>query len=155
MSVILGMLPSVLMIVAPILIAAVGGMICEKSGVVNIALEGLMGIGACTAASAHVLMEAAGVGGSVWFSLLLGAVVGGVFSIIHAVAAITLNADQTISGTGLNLLAIPANEPVPGWVLPFVRYAEIVNDNVGKFPLESIGMYRGNPNNNTSNIVSF
>ena len=56
---------------------------------------------------------------------------------------------------GIDAIAIPANEPVPGWVLPFVRYAEIVNDNVGKFPLESIGMYRGNPNNNTSNIVSF
>ncbi len=105
MSVILGMIPSVLMIVAPILIAAVGGMICEKSGVVNIALEGLMGIGACTAASAHVLMEMSGFGGSVWVSLLLGALIGGLFSIIHAVAAITLNADQTISGTGLNLLA--------------------------------------------------
>ena len=61
MSMILGMFPSILMIVAPILITAIGGMICEKSGVVNIALEGLMAIGACTAASAHVLMESAGV----------------------------------------------------------------------------------------------
>ncbi len=106
MSTILGMIPSVLMIVSPILITAIGGMICEKSGVVNIALEGLMGIGACTAAAAHVLMESAGVGGgSVWLALLMGAVVGGLFSIIHAVAAINLNADQTISGTGINLLA--------------------------------------------------
>lgn len=106
MSTILGMIPSVLMIVSPILITAIGGMICEKSGVVNIALEGLMGIGACTAAAAHVLMEAAGVGGgSVWLALLMGAVVGGLFSIIHAVASINLNADQTISGTGINLLA--------------------------------------------------
>ncbi len=106
MSTILGMIPSVLMIVSPILITAIGGMICEKSGVVNIALEGLMGVGACTAAAAHVLMEAAGVGGgSVWLALLMGAVVGGLFSIIHAVASINLNADQTISGTGINLLA--------------------------------------------------
>lgn len=106
MNTILGMIPSILMIVSPILITAIGGMICEKSGVVNIALEGLMGIGACTAAAAHVLMEAAGVGGgSVWLALLMGAIVGGLFSIIHAVAAINLNADQTISGTGINLLA--------------------------------------------------
>ncbi|MGE4453030.1 MAG: ABC transporter permease [Sphaerochaeta sp.] len=107
MSMILGMLPSVLMIVAPILITAIGGMICEKSGVVNIALEGLMAIGACTAAAAHVLMEMAGVPHtlSLFLALFMGLVVGGLFSLIHAVAAINLNADQTISGTGINLLS--------------------------------------------------
>jgi simple sugar transport system permease protein len=104
---ILGMFPSILMIVAPILITAIGGMICEKSGVVNIALEGLMAIGACTAASAHVLMESAGVPHqiSIVLALVSGAFAGGAFSLIHAVAAINLNADQTISGTGINLLA--------------------------------------------------
>lgn len=107
MSMILGMFPSILMIVAPILITAIGGMICEKSGVVNIALEGLMAIGACTAASAHVLMESAGVPHhiSIILALASGAFAGGAFSLIHAVAAINLNADQTISGTGINLLA--------------------------------------------------
>ena len=104
---ILGMIPSVLMIVAPILITAVGGMICEKSGVVNIALEGLMSIGACTAAAAHVLMEASGVHHdlSIFLALAMGFLTGGLFSLVHAVAAINLNADQTISGTGINLLA--------------------------------------------------
>jgi ABC-type uncharacterized transport system permease subunit len=107
MSMILGMLPSVLMIVAPILITAVGGMICEKAGVVNIALEGLMSIGACTAAAAHVLMEGSGMNHSLSLvlALTMGFIVGGLFSLIHAVAAINLNADQTISGTGINLLA--------------------------------------------------
>jgi simple sugar transport system permease protein len=106
MNTLFGMLPSILMIVSPILITAVGGMISEKSGVVNIALEGLMGVGACAAASAHVLMESAGLGTpSIWLSLAIGASVGALFSVIHAVAAINLNADQTISGTGINLLA--------------------------------------------------
>jgi len=106
MNTLINMIPSVLMIVSPILITAVGGMICEKSGVVNIALEGLMGVGACAAASAHVLMEAAGLGTpSIWISLAIGATIGALFSLIHAVAAINLNADQTISGTGINLLA--------------------------------------------------
>ncbi len=107
MSMILGMFPSILMIVAPILITAIGGMICEKSGVVNIALEGLMALGACTAASAHVLMESAGVPHhiSIVLALVSGAFAGGAFSVIHAVAAINLNADQTISGTGINLLS--------------------------------------------------
>ena len=107
MSMILGMLPSVLMIVAPILITAIGGMISEKSGVVNIALEGLMAIGACTAAAAHVLMEGSGMPHnlSLFLALVMGLLVGALFSVVHAVAAINLNADQTISGTGINLLA--------------------------------------------------
>ena len=56
---------------------------------------------------------------------------------------------------GIDAVAIPINEPVPEWVKPFIRYAEIINDNVSKFPLESIGLYRGNPNNNGTNIISF
>ncbi|MGI5173408.1 ABC transporter permease [Treponema sp. OMZ 840] len=104
MDIIRGLLPSILMIVSPILITAAGGMICERSGVVNIALEGLMGIGAFTAAAAHVLMESA-FPGSVWLALFLGACTGTLMSLIHAYAAVSLNADQTISGTGINLLA--------------------------------------------------
>lgn len=107
MSMILGMIPSILMIVAPILITAIGGMICEKAGVVNIALEGLMAIGACTAAAAHYMMESAGTPPlvSLTLALVFGMLTGALFSSIHAVAAINLNADQTISGTGINLLA--------------------------------------------------
>jgi len=99
-----GMLPSTFMIVAPILIAAIGGMICERSGVVNIALEGLMSIGAMTAAITHVLLETK-IGFSVPLALFLAAVVGGLFSLIHAFASVTLRADQVISGTGINLLS--------------------------------------------------
>lgn len=104
MDTLFGMIPSVLMIVSPILITATGGMICERSGVVNIALEGLMGIGAFAAASAHVIMETT-VPGSIWIGLLIGALCGTVFSLIHAFASISLNADQTVSGTGINLLS--------------------------------------------------
>jgi simple sugar transport system permease protein len=98
------MIPSILMIVSPILISAMGGMICEKAGVVNIALEGLMGIGAFTAATVHVLIESS-TPASVWIAILAGAVAGLVVSIIHAYASISLNANQVISGTGINLLA--------------------------------------------------
>lgn len=104
MDIFFGMIPSILMIVSPILIAAAGGMICERSGVVNIALEGLMGMGAFTAAATHVLLESS-FGGSVWVALLFGALAGMAMSLIHAYAAISLNADQTISGTGINLLS--------------------------------------------------
>ena len=99
-----GMLPSTFMIVAPILIAATGGMICERAGVVNIALEGLMTIGAMTAAVTHVLMETK-TGLSIPLALILSALAGCLFSLIHAFASVTLKADQIISGTGINLLS--------------------------------------------------
>jgi len=98
------MLPSTLMIVSPILIAAAGGMICERSGVVNIALEGLMSLGAMSAAVCHFLLESK-TGFSIPAALLLASVTGGLFSLIHAFASITLQADQVISGTGINLLS--------------------------------------------------
>ena len=98
------MIPSTLMIVAPILIAAIGGMICERAGVVNIALEGLMAIGAMTAAITHVLLETT-IGFSIPLALTVAALSGGLFSLIHAFASVTLKADQVISGTGINLLS--------------------------------------------------
>jgi general nucleoside transport system permease protein len=103
-EVIVQMLPSTFMIVSPILIAAIGGMICERAGVVNIALEGLMSMGAMSAAVCHVLLESK-IGFSIPLALLLSMTVGGLFSLIHAFASITLRADQVISGTGINLLA--------------------------------------------------
>jgi len=99
------MLPSVLMIVSPILIAAMGGLVSERSGIVNIALEGLMGIGAFTAATVHVLLEASAPGWSVWIALAAACVTGCLISCIHAFASVTLNADQVVSGTGINLLS--------------------------------------------------
>jgi simple sugar transport system permease protein len=95
---------SALMVVSPILIAATGGMICERSGIVNIALEGLMTIGAMTAAVSHVLLETK-TGFSIPLALSLAAVSGGLFSLIHAFTCVTLRADQIISGTGINLLS--------------------------------------------------
>jgi simple sugar transport system permease protein len=97
-------LPSTCMIVSPILIAAIGGMICERSGIVNIALEGLMMMGAVSAAVCHVLLESK-IGFSIPLALLCAALVGGIFSLIHAFASVTLQADQVVSGTGINLLA--------------------------------------------------
>ena len=99
-----GMLSSTLMIVSPVLIAATGGMICERAGVVNIALEGLMLIGAMAAAMTHVLLETS-VSFSILPALIFASLAGGLFSLIHAFAAVSLKADQVISGTGINLLS--------------------------------------------------
>ncbi|NIZ19038.1 ABC transporter permease [Entomospira culicis] len=99
-------LPSMLMISAPIILTALGGLINEKSGIVNIGLEGLMGFGAFTAAAIHVTLEPQLSNGlSVSVALLGAALIGMLFSLIHAFATISLKGNQIISGTGLNFLS--------------------------------------------------
>nr|WP_245349976.1 ABC transporter permease [Cytobacillus eiseniae] len=99
-------IPSTMLWAAPLIFTALGGTFSERSGVVNIGLEGLMVIGAFTAivfnlTFAHVFGEM-----TPWVSLLAAMVIGGLFSVIHAVASITFRADQTVSGVAINLLAV-------------------------------------------------
>jgi ABC-type uncharacterized transport system permease subunit len=83
----------------PITFAALGGVVSERAGVVNIGLEGMMLAGAFFGAwGADV--TSSWVGG-----LLIGMAGGGAFALIHAVFAVTLRADQIVSGTAVNLLA--------------------------------------------------
>jgi ABC-type uncharacterized transport system permease subunit len=94
------------MISAPILLAALGGLLNEKSGIVNIGIEGMMNMGAFVAATVHVLLELSlGRGVSLPLALTFGALGGMVFSLIHAYVCITLKGNHIISGTGINLLA--------------------------------------------------
>ncbi len=89
----------------PLLITALGGLFSERSGVVNIALEGLMVIGLFTGAVVINKLEGLYPDGAVWLGLLAAFVVGAVFSLLHAFASITLNANQVISGTAINMIA--------------------------------------------------
>lgn len=57
--------------------------------------------------------------------------------------------------TGISSVAIPRNESVPGWVLPFIEYDIIINDNIKGFPIKSIGLSRGASTNNVSNMIKF
>ncbi len=98
-------IPLTLASAAPIISASLGGLFSERSGVVNIGLEGLMMIGAFTAATVTVLLEASLGGISPWIGILAGIIAGGLLSIIHAYVSINLRADQIISGTAINLLA--------------------------------------------------
>ncbi|MCL1631227.1 ABC transporter permease [Sporolactobacillus sp. CPB3-1] len=100
-------IPSTLLTAAPLIFTSLGGVFSERSGVVNIGLEGLMQVGAFTAAIATLGLEHAGVGSaSPWIAILLAAVAGGIFSLIHAVVSISFRADQTVSGVALNFLAL-------------------------------------------------
>jgi len=83
----------------PITLAAIGAVICERSGIVNIAMEGIMIMGAFSAAVAALAT------GNPWIGLLVGVLIGGVFSLLHAFATITLHLDHVVSGAVLNILA--------------------------------------------------
>lgn len=106
--------PYALAFTAPILITAIGGLLSERSGVVNIGLEGLMIIG--TFAGSYTLYvitkdAAPGTGVDLWMilvSLFAAMAAGGLFSLLHAYASISLNANQIISGTAINMLAAAA-----------------------------------------------
>ena len=67
--------------------------------------------------------------------------------------AVALFNSEKYFATGISSIAIPLNEPVPGWVLPFIEYAEIINNNISGFPIESIGLVRGADRNNSTNSV--
>jgi len=84
----------------PLIFAALGGMFSERSGVVNIGLEGLMLI------SAFAGVVGASLSGSALVGLGFGLGAGLVFALIHALMCITFEADQIISGTAINLLAL-------------------------------------------------
>lgn len=89
----------------PLLIVAIGGLITEKSGVTNIALEGLMVIGAFAGAVVIRTLQSTSMDNQLIYliGMLVGGLVGMLFSIFHAVAAIRFKADQIISATALNI----------------------------------------------------
>ena len=84
----------------PLLWAALGGIICERSGVINIALEGMMLMGA------YFGIWGADVFGSWVIGVLVAIVAGGLLALVHAVFSIHLRANQVVSGTGINFLAL-------------------------------------------------
>ena len=106
MKMLLSMAPYAVSYTIPILITALGGMFAERSGIINIALDGMMTFGALVGVlSIHLLSASIGYMPSAILGILLAIVIGMLFSFLLAFASINLNADQTICGTALNLLA--------------------------------------------------
>ena len=117
----------------PLMIVALAGVYAERSGIINLALEGIMIFGAfigvlCVRVlQVTPVFEAMKAGGNFWglqglmvISMAVSALMGAIFSVLLAFAAINLRADQTIGGTALNLMA-------PALVLFLVRI--IANQN--------------------------
>ena len=95
-----------LLFMIPLLIVALGGMFSERSGIVNIALEGIMIMGAFTSVLfLNKTQDFMSGNSQLVIAIIIAAVTGLIYSLFHAIAAVNLKADQTISGTALNMFA--------------------------------------------------
>jgi len=112
-------LSATVLFAVPLLLVALGGMFSERSGVINIALEGIMIVGALMSCLALSFMDQSGFGPAnpqwaMLLAILVAGAAGMVYSLLLAFASIHLKADQTIGGTALNMLA-PAFAVVLTW----------------------------------------
>lgn len=87
-----------LMYASPLIFAAMGGILSENTGVVNIGLEGMMTIGALVGATVGYYA------GNPWLAFLCAGLAGMALALIHAIATIQFGADHVVSGTAINLL---------------------------------------------------
>jgi ABC-type uncharacterized transport system permease subunit len=94
-----GMIQSTLVAATPLTLGAMAGIFCERSGIINIAIEGMMLSGAFAAVAFASIFN------SLWMGLLAASLVGGLMAALHAVLSIKYKVDQIISGTVINILA--------------------------------------------------
>jgi general nucleoside transport system permease protein len=127
-----GLVASTLRFATPLAFAAMGGIFSERSGVVNIGLEGMMLIGAFFA-----------VWGSIWsgswlVGILMAMISGGLLALIHGVFSIHLRADQIVSGFAVNLLALGLTGYLYSSIYPDGTPTERV-DRVPEIALDFLG----------------
>jgi ABC-type uncharacterized transport system permease subunit len=118
------LLAAALRYATPLTFAALGGVTSERSGVVNIGLEGMMLTGAFFGAwGADVT--------SSWLGgVVIGLLAGGIMGLLHAVFAVSLRADQIVSGTAINFLAIG----ITGFLFIKIYGTEGTPDNLPEIP---------------------
>ena len=93
------LLDATLRVSTPLILAAMAGLFSERSGIVDISLEGKM------LAAAFVAGSVAAVSGSAWLALLCGVAIGVVLGLVHGFACITHRGNQVVSGLAINILA--------------------------------------------------
>ncbi len=109
-----GFWAATLRIATPLLFGTLGELICERAGVLNLGIEGIMTIGAM-AGWMWVYQ-----GGDLWTGVLFAALVGATFGLLHASFTVYLGASQHVTGIGITLLAIALSSYIFRMLLPSV-----------------------------------
>jgi len=135
------LLSTTLRMATPLILAALGGMFSERSGVINIALEGIMLIGAFTAMAGSYYFTP-------WMGVLLAVIVGMLVALVHAIASISFRADQIVSATAINIFATgitgfllrlifgeagqsPSVQDIGTWSIPIINRIPFIKDFLG------------------------
>jgi ABC-type uncharacterized transport system permease subunit len=124
----LGLLQSTLLRSVPITLGALAGLLCERSGVINIAIEGMM----LTAAFTGAIVGSAA--GSTSVGLILAILLGGLLGALLAVLSIRYRVDQIVGGTVINILALGLTSYLSAQIL--ARYQNL--NSPGRFPVIEI-----------------
>ena len=125
-DIVLSVLQRTIVAGTPLLLGTIGGVIHERSGILNLGIEGMMALGAVSAFITTLLT-----GHPVW-GMLVAVLVGGAAAFIHAFACVTLQANQVISGLALTMLGLG----VSGFVgKPYIGIPLEVKINKFKIPL--------------------
>ena len=98
--------PSAIFYAAPLVFTAIGGVFSERSGVINIGLEGMMVMGAFISIIFNLTFVSTFGAMTPWVAVIAAMIVSGIFALLHAVASVSFRADQTISGVAINMLGV-------------------------------------------------
>ena len=144
MSILADILSATILFMIPLLLVALGGMFSERSGVVNIALEGIMIIGALCSCLFLRVMDSSGFGPAhpqwaMFFAILVAALTGAIFALLLAFASVSLKADQTIGGTALNMMA-PAMAIAITWAIQGQGQTNIIIPTWARITQETLGV---------------
>lgn len=119
----------------PLVLAALGGMYSEKSGIVNIGLEGMMLIGAFSAVAATYFSD------NPWIGVVVAVIAGGALAAVHAVITVKLKGNHIVSGTGVILFATGFTT----LMLEVIWAQRGVSDEVTRLPQVVIPQIQGIP----------
>ena len=132
-DIIISVLQRTLIAGTPLLLATIGEIICERSGILNLGVEGMLAIGAVTAFIVTFTT------GNPWFGLVAAIVASALISAIHAFVSITLQSSQVVSGLALTMLGLgisglvgkpyigkPLAEKMATWPIPVLSDIPVV-----------------------------
>lgn len=118
---------SMLIYATPLILTSLGGTFSERGGVVNVGLEGIMVMGAFSSIVFNLTFASQLGKATPWVACLVGGAIGILFSLIHALASVSLRANQIISGTVINLMA-----PALSVFLTKILYKKGQTDNINQ-----------------------